>query len=74
MVSSGMRLGAWDYLKWKHVNPITKDSKVICALIELYYGTDEQYPTLITKEAYQELEKWREFRKKVERKLTMIHG
>jgi hypothetical protein len=64
MVSSGMRLGTWNYLKWSHINPITKDDKVICALIELYYGTDEQYPTLITKEAYQELEKWKEFRKK----------
>jgi hypothetical protein len=64
MVSSGMRLGAWDYLKWKHIAPIPKDGNVICALIELYYGTDEQYPTLITKEAYQVLEKWKEFRKK----------
>ena len=64
MVSSGMRLGAWDYLKWSHITPITNDGKVICALIELYYGTNEQYPTLITKEAYMELTKWKEFRRK----------
>ena len=24
MVSSGMRLGAWNYLKWKHVTPIER--------------------------------------------------
>jgi hypothetical protein len=23
MVSSGIRIGAWDYLQWKHVLPIT---------------------------------------------------
>ena len=63
MVSSGMRLGAWDYLKWSHITPLSRDGKVLCALIELYYDTDEQYPTLITKEAYMELAKWMEFRK-----------
>ena len=63
MASSGMRLGAWDYLKWSHITPLTRDGEVICALIELYYGTDEQYPTLITKEAYMELAKWIEFRR-----------
>ena len=26
MISSGIRLGAWDYLKWKHIIPI-KDEK-----------------------------------------------
>jgi integrase len=26
MISSGIRLGAWDYLKWKHIVPI-KDEK-----------------------------------------------
>jgi hypothetical protein len=25
MISSGIRLGAWDYLKWKHIVPIENE-------------------------------------------------
>jgi integrase len=31
MASSGMRLGAWNYLKWKHITPINKDGKIVAA-------------------------------------------
>ena len=31
MVSSGIRIGAWDYLQWKHVSPITNDKGEIVA-------------------------------------------
>ena len=31
MASSGIRLGAWDYLQWKHVEPITNDEGEIVA-------------------------------------------
>jgi hypothetical protein len=25
MASSGIRLGAWDYIRWKHIQPIKRD-------------------------------------------------
>lgn len=32
MISTGIRIGAWEHLKWKHVTPITNDDgKIICA-------------------------------------------
>jgi hypothetical protein len=33
MASSGIRLGAWDYLRWGHIIPIKEDGKVIAAKI-----------------------------------------
>ena len=29
MASSGIRLGAWDYLRWGHIRPIEKDGQVV---------------------------------------------
>ena len=33
MAPSGIRLGAWDYLKWANIRPIEKDGKVVAAKI-----------------------------------------
>jgi integrase len=63
MTSSGIRLGAWDYLKWKHIVPIEREGKIIAAKIIVYQGEPEEYFSFITPEAYFELEKWMSFRK-----------
>jgi hypothetical protein len=63
MVSSGIRLGAWNYLKWKHITPIKRDGKVVAAKIIVYQGDPEQYFSFITSEAFFELEKWILYRK-----------
>src|SRR6478752_8635505 len=43
MISSGIRLGAWDYLRWGNIRPIEKDGKVVAAKIIVYAGEDEEY-------------------------------
>jgi integrase len=63
MISSGIRLGAWDDLKWGDIAPITKDDKVIAASIIVYKGDEEEYKTFITPEAYHALKEYIEFRK-----------
>lgn len=63
MVSSGIRLGAWNYLKWKHITPIRRDGKIVAAKIIVYQGDPEQYFSFITPEAFSELEKWILYRK-----------
>ena len=62
MASSGIRLGAWDYLKWKYIIPIERKGKVIAAKIIVYPGDVEEYFTFITPEAYSALEKWMQYR------------
>lgn len=60
--SSGIRLGAWDFLKWGHISPQKRNGKIVCALVEVYKDTPEQYPTIITVEAYNALKEWMDFR------------
>lgn len=63
MSSSGIRLGAWDYLQQKHIIPIEKNGKIIAAKIIVYAGDDDEYFSFITPEDYYELEKWINFRR-----------
>lgn len=62
MCSSGIRLGAWDYLRWGDVIPIEKDSKIVGAKLIVYAGDKEQYYSFITPETYFELKKWIDYR------------
>ena len=65
MTSSGIRLGAWDSLQWKHVTPITNDNgEVIAAKLLIYPGDSEEYYCFITPEAYTALKDWMDYRSK----------
>ncbi|MDW0266750.1 MAG: hypothetical protein QN835_05730 [Nitrososphaeraceae archaeon] len=71
MISSGIRIGAWEWLKWKNVIPIYDDKKtVIVAKIIVYDGEPDQYFSFITPEAYWSLKDWMEFREKQGEKIT----
>jgi integrase len=62
MASSGIRLGAWDYLKWGHIRPIQKDGEIVAAKIIVYAEEEEEYFSFISKEAYQVLADWMKYR------------
>ncbi len=62
MMSSGIRLGAWEYLRWGDITPIIKDDKVIAAKMIVYRGDQAEYTTFITPEAYQALKEYIDFR------------
>jgi integrase len=63
MLSSGIRVGAWKYLKWKNIIPHYNENKqIIAAKIIVYDGEPERYFSLITPEAYNALKEWMDFR------------
>ena len=64
MCSSGIRLGAWEYLRWRHVTPIRNDKdEIIGAKLIVYAGEYEENYTFITREAYNALKEYIEFRR-----------
>jgi integrase len=62
MASSGIRIGAWDYLQWGHIRPIERNNEVIAAKIIVYAGEDEEYFTYISPEAWRALVDWKNYR------------
>jgi hypothetical protein len=63
MASSGIRIGAWDYLRWGHIKPIEKEGEIVAAKMIVYAGDEEQHVTFMTSEGYNELKKWMDYRK-----------
>jgi integrase len=70
MASTGIRVGAWDYLKCRHITPIERGGKLAAAKLLVYAGTPDSYVTFMTPEAYREVEAWMKFRKQCGEKIS----
>ncbi len=70
MTSSGIRGGAWDYLRWKHIIPIKQDGQIVAAKIVVYAGEPDSYYSFISGEAYHSLLEWMHFRESYGEKIT----
>lgn len=71
VVSFGIHLGAWDYLRWKHVHPIFEnEGNVIATKLDVYSGDVKEYYTIITPEAFTALKEWTDFRVSYGEKIT----
>jgi hypothetical protein len=62
-------------IKYKHIQPIiSRDNEgidnIVAAKITIYAESDEQYTSFITKEAYQAIEEWIEYRRKCGEQIT----
>lgn len=62
MASSGIRVGAWDYLRWGDLRSIEKNGEVIAAKMIVYSGEDDEYFTFISPTAWDELITWKKYR------------
>ena len=70
MASSGIRLGAWDYLRWGDIRPIERDGNLVAGKIIVYAGESEQYFSYLSHEALLELTKWMHYRETSGEKVT----
>jgi hypothetical protein len=48
MTSSGIRLGAWDYLRWAHIIPIRRTDTIVAAKFRVYAEDEAEYFSFIT--------------------------
>jgi hypothetical protein len=63
MISSGIRLGAWDNLRWRDVEPmVSGDQAVVAAMMTVYDEEPDEYATFVSYEAYQALKEWIDYR------------
>ena len=63
MVSSGIRVGSWDWLTWGDIQPIENDGQIVAASMRAYDTKARRYyTTFITPEAYSSLLEYRKYR------------
>jgi integrase len=63
MLSAGIRVGSWEYLKWKHIIPVYRNDMLVAAKIVLKNTKiNREYFSFITPEAYNALKDWMDFR------------
>ena len=64
MLSAGIRVGSWDFLKWKHIIPLLRNDVLVAAKIILKNTkiNNRVYYSFITPEAYHSLKDWMDFR------------
>lgn len=74
LISSGIRVGAFDYLKWKHVIPIIENKnnnkEIIAAKLIVYAGEPKEHFTFMMPEAYEAIKEYMDFRKLHEENVT----
>jgi hypothetical protein len=52
MISSGIRISSWMFLKWKHFKPIERNGAMVAAKIDAFNAkTKKYYYTFCTAEA-----------------------
>ncbi len=63
MASSGIRVGAIPDLRVKHLKLFQEDNKTLASSLQVYAGSNQEYSTFITPEAYEAVQEYLEYRK-----------
>ncbi|MDG7011319.1 MAG: hypothetical protein JRN57_04280 [Nitrososphaerota archaeon] len=63
MASGGIRVGAWDYMGVRDVEPVTRGEALLAGRVTVYRGEPEQYVCFVTPEAYQVFSEYMDYRR-----------
>lgn len=69
LVSSGIRIGSFETLKWKHITHIPSTNNEVAKIL-VYPGDREQYYSFLTPEAYSALKDWMNYRSQCGENIT----
>lgn len=69
LCSSGSRIGAIEYLKWRDIQHLEHEGQVMAG-VTIYSGEPERYTTFITPEAYSHLLEYKKMRENIGEKVT----
>jgi integrase len=71
MISSGIRVSSWVYLKWKDFTPIQKNGEIVAAKMNVLNAkTHKYYYTFCSAEAFNAVKEWMDFRASFGEKIT----
>lgn len=70
MISGGFRVGGWTNLKVGDIEKIERDGQIIAAKVTIYRGTNDQYVTFISPEAWQRFQDYQQTRETAGEKIT----
>ncbi|MDA4125143.1 MAG: hypothetical protein OK438_06835 [Thaumarchaeota archaeon] len=63
MLSSGIRIGSWDHIRWGHIEKIERGGELLAARVKAYNTkAGRWYKTFITPEAFRSVEEYIEYR------------
>lgn len=63
MASGGIRVGAWDYMSVRDVEPVMRGETLLAGRVTVYRGEPEQYVCFVTPEAYQLYSEYMDYRR-----------
>ena len=64
MLSSGIRVGSWDHLRWGHIEKVEVGGKLVAAKMKIFNSKSRRwYLGFITPEAYRAVEEYIEYRR-----------
>jgi hypothetical protein len=66
LLTSGVREGAIEYMKVRHIQPIAMNGEVVAAKLKVYAGEPEEYISFVTRECWDAVKEYLKFREEHE--------